>query len=275
MTIEELKKCKQSSGYTNQDIARITGIPFGTVQKIFSGSTRSPRRSTLIKLEQFFRGLEVSAPHTENKTTYSKVSDVELAYAAGVNKKSTYDNQGNYTVDDYYALRDEKRVELIDGVMYDMASPTLPHQDIILQVAFQLEQCARDHNGCKVFLSPVSVQLDQDNRTMVEPDIVVLCDESLATMKCIYGAPDLVIEVLSPSSRARDMLIKLNKYWNAGCKEYWIIDPDEETVTAYDFTSGVNAKHYTFGDNVPVGISNGECVIDFEYILTVLSVYKG
>lgn len=274
MTIEELRKCKQSSGYTNQDISRITGIPFGTVQKIFSGNTKAPRRSTLVKLEQFFSGLDTRGNnYVTEKHTYSTVSDVELAYAAGINKKSDYDNQGSYTVDDYYDIREEKRIELIDGVIYDMGTPTLPHQGIILQVAVQLEQCARDHHGCNVFISPVSVQLDQDSRTMVEPDLAVLCDESLMTRKCIYGAPDFIMEVLSPSSRARDMLIKLNKYWNAGCKEYWIVDPDRETITAYDFTSGVNAVNYTFDDTVPVLISGGKCSVDFSYIRSRIGTF--
>lgn len=266
MTIEELKERKKSSGYTNQDIARITGIPFGTVQKIFSGSTRAPRRITMVKLEQFFDGLETSESHGRESRSYSMVSDVELAYAAKCNSGNAYSDQGSYTVDDYYALREEKRVELIDGVIYDMATPTLIHQDLIFQIGFQLEQCSRDHNMCKVYISPVSVQLDKDSKTMVEPDLAALCDKSLITKKCIYGAPDFMLEVLSPSSKTRDILIKLNKYWHAGCKEYWLIDPDKETVTVYDFSNGVDAQNYSFEDIVPVTISGGKCQIDFPYI---------
>ena len=265
MTIDELKERKKSSGFTNQDIARITGIPFGTVQKIFSGSTRSPRRTTLVKLEQFFDGLDACS-HKHEENTYYKVSDVELAYAANCNREDDYPDQGSYTVEDYYAIIEDKRIELIDGVIYDMATPTLPHQDVAFQVGFQMEQCSREHHICKVYISPVSVQLDKDNRTMVEPDLIVLCDKSLITRKCIYGAPDFVLEVLSPSSKTKDMLIKLNKYWHAGCKEYWIIDPDKLAITVYDFSNGVDAQNYTFDDIVPVKISNGKCSIDFPYI---------
>lgn len=273
MTIEELKKCKQASGYTNQDISRITGIPFGTVQKIFSGSTRAPRRATLVKLEQFFSGVDASRDTERYDDSASRVSDVELAYAAKCNNDVKYNRQGSYTVEDYYTIREKKRIELIDGVIYDMSTPDLKHQGVVMQVAFQLEQCAREHKGCTVFVSPVSVQLDRDSKTMVEPDIAVICDSSLMTRRCIYGEPDLVIEVLSPSSKTRDMLIKLNKYWHAGCREYWIIDPEDETITVYDFSNGVEAKNYTFKDTVPVNSSDGKCSIDFAYIHDILSSY--
>ena len=277
MTIEELKDRKRSSGYTNREIADMTGIPFGTVQKIFSGGTRSPRRSTLVKLEQFFSEVDAGSYFDRNteKNSSDIVSDVELAYASSCNSisGSDYDRQGAYSISDYYAIRENKRIELIDGVIYDMGTPSLDHQDIVFQIGFQLEQCSRKHDMCKLFLSPVSVQLNKDSKTMVEPDLVLLCDKSLMTRSCIFGAPDFVLEVMSPSSKTRDMLIKLNKYWHAGCSEYWIIDPEKETITTYDFRNGVNTLNYTFDDKVPVGISDRKCVIDFPYIHNVLSAY--
>ena len=196
MTIEELKDRKRSSGYTNREIADMTGIPFGTVQKIFSGGTRSPRRSTLVKLEQFFSEVDAGSYFDRNteKNSSDIVSDVELAYASSCNSisGSDYDRQGAYSISDYYAIRENKRIELIDGVIYDMGTPSLDHQDIVFQIGFQLEQCSRKHDMCKLFLSPVSVQLNKDSKTMVEPDLVLLCDKSLMTRSCIFGAPDFV-----------------------------------------------------------------------------------
>ena len=100
----------------------------------------------------------------------------------------------------------------------------------------------------------------------IEPDVVVLCDMEKAIKRCIYGAPDFVLEVLSPTTRRKDMLIKLNKYWNAGCREYWIVDPELFTVTVYDFDGEETAVHYTFDDIVPVRLFEGKCSIDFPAI---------
>ena len=262
MTLEELKRIKQSLGYTNQDVADKSGVPLGTVQKIFAGITTAPRTNTLLAIEKALRSSYMSSP----EKTYDIVSDVTLAYLAKTNQKGEYDRQGQYTLDDYYALPDDKRVELIDGVIYDMTAPTINHQSIALDIAMQLAPCVEKHENCRVLISPVDVQLDCDNRTMVEPDVVILCDPSKNINRCIYGAPDLVMEVLSPSMRKKDMILKLQKYFNAGCKEYWIIDPKNERVTVYIFDDDDITYLYTFNDKVPVGISNGECEVDFSKI---------
>lgn len=262
MTVEELKQLKISLGYTNQDVADKSGVPLGTVQKIFAGITEAPRRSTLLAIEKALR----TSYNGDSKKTYDIVSDVQLAYMGNTNPKGEYDRQGQYTLDDYYALPDDKRVELIDGVIYDMTSPTFRHQTIVLDIAAQIMPCVEKHKNCRVVISPIDVQLDCDNRTMVQPDVVVLCDPSKNIDRCIYGAPDLVMEVLSPSTRKKDMVLKLHKYEQAGCKEYWIIDPKNERVTVYIFDDDDIVHLYTFDDTVPVGISNGECEVDFRTI---------
>ena len=262
MTVEELKQLKISLGYTNQDVADNSGVPLGTVQKIFAGITEAPRRSTLLAIE---KALKTSYNGNPEKT-YGIVSDVQLAYMGNTNPKGEYDRQGQYTLDDYYALPDDKRVELIDGVIYDMTAPTFRHQSIALDIAVQIMPCVEKHENCRVVISPIDVQLDCDNRTMVQPDVVILCDPSKNIDRCIYGAPDLVMEVLSPSTRKKDMVLKLHKYEQAGCKEYWIIDPKNERVTVYIFDDDDIVHLYTFDDKVPVGISNGECEVDFRII---------
>lgn len=116
-----------------------------------------------------------------------------------------YHRQGEYTLEDYYALPDDQRVELIDGVFYVMEAPTVTHQYGLMDVCIQLETYIRSQNGtCLALPSPVDVQLDCDDRTMVEPDIVVVCDWDKIINRCIYGAPDLVMEVLSPSTLRKD-----------------------------------------------------------------------
>lgn len=275
--IEELQNYKRNLGFSNEAIAKGSGVPLATVQKIFGGITRSPRRDTLLKLESFFRNSYrhdngvtpvYSSDDSDNQTNFVKEHDEEDEY------RLVFTRQGTYTLDDYYALPDGVRCELIDGVLYEFNAPTLVHQSIIVRIANQMTPCADDH-GCMLFISPVNIQLDLDDKTMVQPDIAVLCDLTKASdIRCIYGAPDFVIEVLSPSTRKRDLTIKTYKYEHAGCREYWIVDPDTQSVFAYCFEDNSMIYHYTFNDKVPVRISGGKCEVDFTKIRDSLSRFQ-
>lgn len=175
--------------------------------------------------------------------------------------------QGEYTLDDYYALPDERRVELIDGVIYDMASGSSIHQIISGELNGQLRTYIRRKKGsCIPLAAPMDVQLDCDDKTMVQPDVLVVCDRGKVIKRCIYGAPDFVVEVLSSSTKKKDMTIKLNKYMNAGVREYWMVDTDRKRVIVYDFTKERYSEIYGFDAKIPVGIFEGECVIDFAEI---------
>ena len=149
MTINEMKEKKKEKGYSYAKIAELSGVPLGTVQKIFSGETESPRYDTLTALEQVFnKQLEVREP-------------------GGLYKAR---KNGEYTIDDYRALPDEQRVELIDGYFYDMASPTFGHQSIGGEIHRQIANYIMEYGGnCRPFIAPVDVQLDCDERTMVQP----------------------------------------------------------------------------------------------------------
>ena len=106
-----------------------------------------------------------------------------------------------------------------------------------------------------------------DNKTMVQPDLLVICKEYDLGAKRFEGAPDLVLEILSPSTRSKDMLLKLYKYQNAGVKEYWIVDPDHETVLVYDFREGnFYPEKHDFDSVIPIHISDGACSIDFSRV---------
>jgi Uma2 family endonuclease len=175
---------------------------------------------------------------------------------------------GEYTLDDYYALPDERRVELIDGVFYDMSAPAVIHQKILGELHILFRECTDAHEGrCEVYLSPCDVRLDMDNKTMVQPDLLVICRSYDLDAKRFEGAPDLVLEILSPSTRSKDMLLKLYKYQNAGVKEYWIVDPDHETVLVYDFREdNFYPEKYDFDSVIPIHISDGQCSIDFSRV---------
>ncbi len=184
--------------------------------------------------------------------------------------------QGEYTLEDYYAIPDERRVELIDGVIYDMSAPSSIHQGLALEIATLLRNFIKKNKGnCKVYISPIDVQLDCDDRTMVQPDVIIICNRDKIIRHCIYGAPDLVVEVLSSSTGKKDSTIKLRKYKEAGVREYWMIDPDKKKVVVYDWSSSEIPKVYGFDAKVPVGIFGGECEIDFAEIYEEIAfLYK-
>lgn len=258
MTLEEMKKRKQELGYSNQTIAERSGVPFGTVQKIFSGQTKTPREETIRALEHLL------APRP--KMTYDCISHEQEGSMVCDSSPCQIRNEG-YTLDDYLALPDERRVELIDGVFYDMTAPTTVHQALGGYIYKLLLDFVLEHGGeCMPFIAPVDVQLDEDDRTIVQPDVLVVCDRSKFQHGRVFGAPDFVIEVLSPSTSKKDSRLKLYKYGEAGVREYWIIDPKRKSIVVYDFENEDIPSIYSFEDKVPVLIWNKQCWIDFAEI---------
>lgn len=159
-----------------------------------------------------------------------------------------------YTIEDIYALSEGQRAELIDGQIYDMSPPSRRHQRILNFINTEINLYIRKNNGeCEVYPSPFAVFLNEDGHNYVEPDISVICDKNKLTDKGCNGAPDWIIEIVSPSSKRMDYLIKLFKYRNAGVKEYWIVDPEKNRIMAYNFVHDT-IEEYAFGDDVPVGI---------------------
>ena len=159
-----------------------------------------------------------------------------------------------YTVDDIYALPEGKRAELIDGQIYYMAPPNRKHQDIAGELFGTIREYIKSHNGsCKPYVAPFAVFLNENDKNYVEPDICVICDTNKLNEKGCVGAPDWIIEIVSPSSRPMDYYKKLFQYRTAGVREYWIVDYERNLVTVYDFQND-NAANYTFADDIPVGI---------------------
>jgi len=205
----------------------------------------------------------------DKKGGYSDFYEREEAYmvSEALAEYAHRKRQGEYTLEDYFALPEERRVELIDGVIYDMAAPNLIHQAIGSNIWRFFDDFIKKQKGsCMPFVAPVDVQLDCDDRTMVQPDVLILCDLSKARWGRVYGAPDLVAEVLSPSTSKKDRSLKLSKYKRAGVREYWIVDPKRKTVLVYEFEKGDTATLYGFDASVPVGIYDGKCRVDFAQI---------
>jgi len=175
--------------------------------------------------------------------------------------------QGEYTIDDYYNHTGEHRVELIDGVIYDISSPSTIHQIIISKLWKKFDNYIDSQSGnCIAMFSPMDVQLDCDDKTILQPDIFILCNRDKLKHNVVYGAPDLVVEVLSPSTQNKDIKIKTAKYRKAGVKEYWMINPQTKQICVHIFIPNIETTLYSFEDKIPVGVWDGKCVVDFKEI---------
>lgn len=270
MTIEELRTAKAEMGYTNEQLSDASGIPASTLQKIFSGVTKAPRRATLKALSLAMEKLKRSESgglYTDSRKDMDQGLLREPRGIYGDRFDLAADPLKKSTLDDYLALPDDLRVELIDGVFYDMAAPTSGHQAISGYIhKLLLDHVITKGGKCLPLMSPLDVQLDQDDYTVVQPDVVIVCDREKFRNGRVFGAPDFIAEVLSPSTRKKDMFLKLKKYSEAGVREYWMIDPLRKAVIVYDLENEALPALYGFEDRVPVRIWNGECMIDFAAI---------
>lgn len=158
--------------------------------------------------------------------------------------------ENRVTYQEFLKLTEEsdKRYELIDGVVYMLASPGYTHQRILGDLYSDFRAWFKGHETCVPFLSPFDVDLirqpiklerevTEDDINVVEPDLLVLCDpEKDVDEKDRYkGTPDLVVEILSPSTRSKDLARKLSLYMESGIREFWIVDPDQPTIIVYSF----------------------------------------
>lgn len=160
-----------------------------------------------------------------------------------------------HTVEYIASLPENERVELLDGVIYDLAAPSRIHQ----KISFNIARIIADHIDsqnlpCDVYPAPFAVFLDEYN--YFEPDISVICDRDRLSDRGCEGAPDWIIEIVSPSSASMDYLKKLNKYQASGVRLYWIVNPDTKTVSVYEFQND-KSMQYSFSDPVPVSICDG------------------
>lgn len=176
-----------------------------------------------------------------------------------------------YTEDDYYNIPEDTRTELIDGQFYDMASPSRMHQEILNAINNTIYNYIHSKGGsCKVYPAPFAVKLFDDKKTVVEPDISVICDPAKLTDRGCSGAPDWIIEIVSPGNPGHDYVRKLNLYMDAGVREYWIVDPDSREIFVYNLGEDLfHIRHYTFQDKIKVNIYD-DLYINFSDITKLL-----
>lgn len=172
-----------------------------------------------------------------------------------------------YTEADYYALPEDVRAELIDGQIYYQSAPCRIHQEILSDLHIMIGTYLKSKNGtCKVYPAPFAVKLHDDKKTIVEPDISVICNRDKLTERGCTGAPDWIIEIVSPSNSSHDYIRKLNLYADAGVREYWIVNPMKQTVLVYHLEeTKFEVSSYTFQDKIKVNIYD-DLWIDFQEI---------
>ena len=170
-----------------------------------------------------------------------------------------------YTEEDYYNLPENVRAELIDGQIYYMSAPSRIHQEILSFLHLEIGNYLRSQNGsCKVYPAPFAVKLfEDDNRTVVEPDISVICDPNKLTDRGCTGAPDWIVEIVSPTNASNDYIRKLNLYADAGVKEYWIVNSEKKTILVYHLEeTKFEVTTYTLQAKIKVNIYD-DLWIDF------------
>ncbi|MDR2182744.1 MAG: Uma2 family endonuclease [Clostridiales bacterium] len=173
----------------------------------------------------------------------------------------------HFTYADYCTWDNEPRCELIDGEIYFMAAPGGKHQTILLNLGSEFRAHLRGKE-CRVFVAPFDVRLnwEKGDNTVVQPDILVVCDRDKLDDKGCKGAPDLVIEILSPSTASYDMMTKFTKYCDANVKEIWFVSPDEREAKIFKQRDGEYfVTMFGEADKIPVGILP-ELTIDMKDI---------
>lgn len=191
----------------------------------------------------------------------------ESNYASKIEKQS-----GEYTLEDYYNLPEDKHAELIDGEFYYHGSTNCIHQRLSVSILFSIESFIRKREGkCMVFHAPFDVNLDCDDKTMLQPDILILCDRDKIKTWGIYGHPDFCMEIVSESSRRLDCIKKLQKYVDAGVREYWILDPSRKVMMTYWWEDDYLPHVYPLSGKLGIKLYQEELMIDLDELAELIA----
>ena len=160
-----------------------------------------------------------------------------------------------YTYEDLLNMEDENRYEIIDGKLFLMSSPSTIHQEILLELGVQLKQFFKDKK-CKPFIAPLDVRISGERinkkvKNVVQPDLMVVCDKNKIDEKGICGAPDFIIEIMSPSNQVHDTVRKYQLYLKYGVREYWLISPmDKKIFTCVLDNQRYDVEEYKIEDEI-------------------------
>ena len=176
------------------------------------------------------------------------------------------------TLTEYEALPEDKRVEVFEGIAYNMASPSQIHQALSMQLSNVIFNYIKNKKGqCSIFTAPFDVKLSDTPLTIVQPDIMVVCDKNKLDEKRCNGAPDFIIEIASPGNSSDDYIRKLYYYKKYGVREYWIVDSKRKIITVNFFENNIVSVQYPFNSIIKVNIYD-DLLIDFSEISEALNL---
>ena len=261
ITLAEILRIKAEKGYSVSKLSEYSGIPVETLRKFLAGNTTDTMEADLAALENAL--FQDACTYHLDGISPNMVAEAQSYYSTSQGKK----RQGEYTLEDYHNMPEDRRAELIDGVIYDMASPSPLHQMIAGMVYARILAFIEKNKGdCIPFIAPADVQLDCDDRTMVQPDVFILCKQDRLRRFGICGAPDFVLEIISGSTRKKDMTVKLTKYMEAGVKEYWVIDQEKRLLIVYIGEEEGIPRLYPLQGDVGMNLYDGNLRIDLNEI---------
>lgn len=182
-----------------------------------------------------------------------------------------------YTYADYVTWPGDERWELLDGIPFDMSpAPSRYHQEISGNLFFEIKKFLKDKK-CKIYPAPFDVRLpegqqtDEETMTVVQPDISVICDPAKLDNKGCKGAPDFVVEIVSPDTVKKDMKYKLLLYEKHGVPEYWVVHPEENIVMVYKLNEKMQynrAEIYSKDDQIELILKDGTITINLEAVFS-------
>jgi len=172
-----------------------------------------------------------------------------------------FDEKRRYTYADYLKWEGPRRYELLDGEAFMMSSPSVTHQALLTELVTEFNIWLRG-KPCRVFAAPLDVRLfpkeDNSDKTVVQPDLLVVCDESKLGKASVNGPPDMIIEIFSPSNSSSELLRKFNYYLEAGVREYWVLDPETKKVNVHIYENGrYICMTYKDNERIPVTVLQG------------------
>ncbi len=298
MDLESLRERKKLLKMTTYDLAALADLPVSTVSKIMTGETKNPSFVTIEKLDRtlwqeelkfrlrdYIRALDEYMNNTlpeevnqkDFESEYRKkhnLSDGPIPFATPLDSKTGYEGSlalkrdKRVSFPDIKDLDEKGHIELLKGTIFYNNFPSMYHQIIVQKVGRYIEDyILRNRGKCKMFNVGINVFLCEDDYTVLGPDIIVNCDDARIKDNGIVGAPDFVCEVVSPGSRHRDYNEKMHAYMEYGVREYWIIDPEKERVTTYIEGEPMLAYVYSFEDEIPVYIYDGELKICIQDVV--------
>jgi Uma2 family endonuclease/DNA-binding XRE family transcriptional regulator len=240
-----LKLARKARGYSQKVVAEMINVS-NSSYSLYESGDREPNLATL---EKIAHALYISIDELFGLYDFGDkflIKESSLAYNA----------VPECTWQDYYNLPDGEHAELINGKLYYLGAPNRIHQKLSGELYYCILSYIKGKRGlCEVYSAPFAVKLSEEDNTIVQPDISVICNKDKLDYRGCNGGPDFVIEILSPSNKSYDCIEKLKLYSIYDIREYWIVDPDSKKVIVYQLDKNkVMPEVFSFDDNIKVNI---------------------